>query len=178
MATLPTVPSFVTGETPSIAKLSQLAYCVSFFNTIPAFGSFTDTGQSIANNTNTALTWTKVTDRDGGWAAGNPTRYTAQTAGYYQASALLSFNASATGGRAAWFQVTTGANNPGGAGLTQPFGYSDSGPDGTSVTGVRIGELSPYLYALDYVEVFAWQLSGGALMVSATFQVSLESLGP
>lgn len=178
MATLPTVPSFITGETPNLAKLNQLAYCVTFISTIQAFGQFTNTGQSIANNTNTAITLTKVTDRDGGWAAGNPTRYTAQTPGYYHADAVVAFASAAGGARALWFQMTTGANHPGGAGQTFDFGYAtQSAPAGAC--RMSTGELAPYMYIADYLEVWCWQNSGGALNTSAgALDISLTSLGP
>ena len=180
MATIPTVPSFVTGETPSIAKLNQLASCVSFIYTIPAFGQLTGSGQSLTNNTATALTWSVTTDRDTGWAAGHPTRYTAQTPGYYQLDALAAWASNATGNRQAYFQVTTGANNPGGAGLTTAFGAVAGLTDGTgNPTRFTLAALCPYLYLLDYLEVYAYQNSGGALNTAAcSWQVTLESLGP
>lgn len=178
MATVPTIPSFVTGETPSIAKLNQLATCVSFIYAIPAYAVLTASSQSLANNASAALTWAKTTDRDGGWAAGNPTRYTAQTPGYYQCDALALWASSAAGDRFAVFKVTTGVNNPGGAGLTTLFGGTAGQPSGVGTTRFTITQLSPYLYVLDYIEVYVYQSSGAAMNVSGFWQLSLESLGP
>ena len=86
----------------------------------------------------------------------------------------------ATGNRQAYFQVTTGANNPGGAGLTTAFGAVAGLTDGTgNPTRFTLAALCPYLYLLDYLEVYAYQNSGGALNTAAcSWQVTLESLGP
>jgi hypothetical protein len=176
MATLPSVPTFTTGQTPSIAVLNQLAYCVTFLNTVPAFGQFT-ASQSVSNSTTTALSWTKVTDRDGGWSSGNPTRYTAQTGGYYQFSGLVSVPTTSSATCSAWFQVTTGSNNPNGSGLTQRFAYTDAGTT-SGATALSLGELSPYLYVLDYVECYVFQNTGSSQSTAGYMQVTIESLGP
>lgn len=178
MATVPTVPSFVTGETPSIAKMNQLASCVSFINSAPAFAQLTSSATAFTTNTVTALSWAKVTDRDGGFSGGSPTRYTAQTPGYYNCDALVSFAANVTGDRFAYFQVTTGANNPGGAGHTTAFGGCCVQAAPSGVTNMTICQLSPYLYLLDYVEVYGYQQSGGNLNCSGWWQMTFESLGP
>jgi hypothetical protein len=178
MAAVPSVPGFVTGEDPSIAKLNQLAYCVLFLNTLQTAGQFTNTGQTVTTSTNTALTLTRVTDRDGAWTSAHPTRYTAQTPGYFQCDAVAAFASNGTGARSAWFQVTTGSGNPGGAGLTQVYGYTAQNPP-SGVNRICLTELSPYLYAGDYVEVYAFQSSGGNLATAASaFDIALVSLGP
>ena len=179
MATIPTVPTITSNSTPSIATLNQLASCVSFACTIPAFATLTGS-QTLTTATTTALTWTTGTDRDGGHSNSvNPTRYTAQTPGYYDLSADVEFASSATGTRLAYFQVTTGANNPGGAGNTTAFGLKCTTPAGGTPARLSIGMLSPYLYLLDYLEVYAYQNSGGGLSTAICYwELTLESLGP
>ena len=143
MATLPTVPSFTFEETPSIATLNQLAYCVTFLNTLPAYCEL-EGSPNVGSGSATALQWpTKVTDRDSGWTSGSNTRYTAQTPGYYDLSACIDFAANTTGGRIGYFQVTTGSGNPGGAGNTTIFGDKAVGPSNTAVTSITLATVSP-----------------------------------
>jgi hypothetical protein len=180
MATIPVVPSFVTGETPSIAKLNQLAACVTFVTVLPAYCALT-ASQTLTSASVTALTWTTVTDRDSGHSNGtNPARYTAQSPGYYEMSCSVTFAASSTGARLAYFQVTTGSGNPGGAGNTTSFGAKycpASSP--TRLTTLGIGMTSPYLYLGDYVEAYAYQNSGGGLSTATCYwELALVSLGP
>lgn len=168
MALVPVVPTFTAGSDPTAAVLNQLGYAVSFLlqppkavlqqtNVAPVSG-----GQSIAAVTATAVIWTvAINNGDSAWSSGNPTRFTAQTPGYYLFEAVWQSTAETTAGyRGAFFQVTTGSNNPGGAGLTTPFGSSRP-PNVTSATGVNYTAtgaalISPFLYVLDYVELIAY----------------------
>lgn len=179
MATIPTVPTITTGSTPSIATLNQLAACVTFVSVLPAFATLSGS-QTLPSTPATALTWTTITDRDGGHSNSvNPTRYTAQTPGYYDMSASVTFASNASAPRLAYFQVTTGPNNPGGSGNATLFGGSMTQPAGSLATRVTIGQLSPYLYLGDYVEVYAYQNSGSGLSTATCYwQLALVSLGP
>ena len=168
MATVPTVPTFGAGSNPTNTVLNQLGYAVSFLlsppkailqqvNAAPFSG-----GQAIAATTATAIGWNNaIVNSDSGWSSGNNTRYTAQTPGYYLFEAVWQSTAELTSGyRGAYYRITTGANNPGGAGLTSSFG-SNRPPNVTSSTGANYtgtgaAMLSPYLYLLDYVELIAY----------------------
>jgi hypothetical protein len=119
-------------------------------------------GQAISATTATAIGWNNaIVNSDSGWASGNNTRYTAQTPAYYLFEAVWqSTSETSAGYRGAYFRVTTGSNNPGGAGNTTSFGASRP-PNVTSATGadytaVGAAMLSPYLYVLDYVELIAY----------------------
>jgi hypothetical protein len=179
MATIPAVPSFTFQEVPPDAVLNQLASCVTFVATLPAYAELQG-GPTLTTATATALAWpVKVTDRDSGWSSGSNTRYTAQTGGYYDLSAGVVFTSNAAGYRAAWFQVTTGANNPGGAGNSTIFGYKGTSADPSGTTMISLGITSPYLYDLDYLQVFAFQNSGGNLATGTNqWELALISLGP
>jgi hypothetical protein len=168
MATVPSVPTFTAGSSPTYTTLNNLGYAVQFAlqpprailqqtNVAPVSG-----GQAIAATTDTAIIWTvAVLDSDTGWSTSNRTRYTAQTPGYFRFDAVWQAAAETTSGyRGARFRVTTGANNPGGAGLVSSFG-SERLPNVTSASGANytaIGckGISPYLYVLDYVELIAY----------------------
>jgi hypothetical protein len=172
MATIPAVPTFTSNSTPSISVLNELAACAAFVSALPAFCELSGS-QSLASG-NAALTWTtKVTDRDGGWSSGSDTRYTAQTPGYYDLAAQVTFATNATGLRQAYFQVTTGSGN-----ITQ-FGAQSVEPAGGVPTRLAIGIMSPYLYAGDYIQVWGEQTSGSGLSTATSYwQIALESLGP
>jgi hypothetical protein len=183
VATLPSNPvTFATGSTPSIALLNQLAYCVTFLNVNQAYTVLGATGsQSVSSSTATAVQWaTPTVNRDAGWVSGHATRYAAQTAGYYDLSAKIDFPSNATGARGLFFQVTTQGNNPGGSGNTTQFGGTTGIADQSTDTNLEISQQSPYLYLLDFVEVYAYQTSGGALTLTAAGQwlITLNSLGP
>lgn len=168
MATVPVVPTFTAGSSPSYAVLNNLGYAVQFLltppkavlqqtNVAPVSG-----GQAIAATTATAIIWTvAVNNSDGAWSSSNNTRFTCQTPGYYLFEGTWQSTAETTAGyRGAFFQMTTGANHPGGAGQVTPFGSSRP-PNVTSATGVNytaVGAalISPYLYVADYVELIAY----------------------
>jgi hypothetical protein len=168
MAAVPTVPTFSAGSTPAYTVLNQLGYAVQFLltppkavlqqtNIAPVSG-----GQSIAITTATAVIWTvAINNGDSAWSSGNPTRFTCQTPGYYLFEGVWQSTAETSGSyRGAFFRVTTGVNNPGGAGLTTSFGSSRA-PNVTSATGVNYTAagaalISPLLYVLDYVELMAY----------------------
>lgn len=168
MATVPTVPAFTAGAVVTAATLNQLGQAVSFLlqppqvvleqvNSSPFSG-----GQSIAATTATAIGWNSaIANPDSAWSSGNNTRVTAQTPGYYLFSAVWQAAAETSAGyRGGYFRVTTGSNNPGGAGVTTSFGAVRV-PNVTSISGVNysaVGSscISPYLYVLDYVEFIAY----------------------
>ena len=182
MGTIPTVPTFPAGYVAQGAQLAELCTAISWLMSGKPLTRLTQgTAQSFTSGTAAAVTWdTKIVDRDSGWSSSHTTRYTAQTPGYYQLAAGVSFASNTTGARLAYFQVTTGSNNPAGPGVTTAF-CRPSVPGAGLTTGVTLESLTPYLYDLDYVEVYAEQNSGGALSTAVTgttpsfFTISLAS---
>lgn len=162
---VPVVPSLPAGTAVTAAQMAQLAAAVQFLLT-PVLAQLQQTstapvsgGQSIPITTPTAVIWTaQIADPDNGWTPAAPTRYTAQTPGYYWCSAAWQSTAETSSTyRGAYFQATTGPGNPGGAGTTTVFGSARI-PNVTTAaqytsTGTQM--LSPYLYAGDYVELYA-----------------------
>ena len=168
MATVPTVPTFTAGSVVTAATLNQLGYAVQFLlqppkavlqqvNASPFSG-----GQAIAATTATAIGWNNaISNPDSAWSSGNNTRFTAQTPGYYLFEGAWQATAETSSGyRGAYFRVTTGSNNPGGAGLTTSFGSSRlanvTSASGVNYTAIGAAMISPYLYVLDYVELIAY----------------------
>jgi hypothetical protein len=168
MAAIPSVPTFTAGSSPTFTTLNALGYAVQFAlqppravlqqtNIAPVSG-----GQAIAITTDTAIIFTvAVTDSDTGWSTSNRTRYTAQTPGYFRFDAVWQATAETTSSyRGARFRITTGVNNPGGAGLTTSFGSARllnvTSATGVNYTAIGCSMISPYLYILDYVELIAY----------------------
>lgn len=186
MATVPSVPTFTAGSVVTAAALNQLGYAVSFLlappkavlqqvNAAPFSG-----GQAIPATTATAIGWNNaISNSDSAWSSANNTRFTAQTPGYYQFEAVWQSTAETSSGyRGGYFRVTTGANNPGGAGLQTSFGAAReanvTSSTGANYTAAGCALVSPYLYVLDYVEFIAYSshaettgfLDGGSYMTA------------
>ena len=168
MATVPVVPTFTAGSHPDYTTLNNLGYAVQFLltppkavlqqtNVAPVSG-----GQSIAITTDTAIIWTvAVNNSDSAWSSGNATRFTCQTPGYYLFEAVWQATAETTATyRGARFRITTGANNPGGAGLVSSFGSARlanvTSATGVNYTAIGCAQISPLLYVLDYIELVAY----------------------
>lgn len=161
MATLPTVPSFSVGEVPNATKLNQLSGAVSFVSQVPIVVSLKrNATQAITAATATAVQWNvSEVDSDSMHSnVTNPSRLTAQTQGYYWLHSCLAFSIPSAQEYQAYFQQTTGSNNPLGSGVTQVFGAAASlSVSNTSDTMcLSIRSLTPCLYVNDYVEVIVF----------------------
>lgn len=169
---VPVPHTFTAGDNATSAVMQTLTDS-ALWN----LGSTTSTGarqpltrlrQTIAQSPATA-TWTAVTfdtedvDYDSGHSTTiNPSRYTAVTAGWYSVSAVLWFTGNATGGRFGALAV----NGSGGASLTGGISGSEVGHATVPNSGnlsIPIPEQLVHLNASDYVELYAFQNSGGAL---------------
>lgn len=116
-------------------------------------------------------------DTDSMWNAANPTRLTVQTPGWYK----LRYGITAAVGSASnWLnavgRVTTGANNPAGAGLTTQSWPSYSTLASPAAAAVSGGGLWPaYMYQGDYFEVEASTAVGSAVTTGTSFSPSYIS---
>lgn len=167
MAAIPPIPAFEAGDW-HLWRLQQLSAAVSFAVRCPVvFHLYKTATQAIAGSpVSLAVSWDAVmADSDGGWAAGNPTRYTAQTPGYFSCDFGVNMNTTVTDNAfAGYLQVTTGPNNPGGAGNTTVFANrrDDTGTSATQIS-LSAGGMSPYLYLGDYIEVFVFSTQNGTI---------------
>lgn len=152
---MPAVPTFAAG-----ARLGNL----SFLLRPPIARLRRVTPQNIANNTPVAIAW-EVADVDtdidgiGGHDAGAPTRYTARYPGWYQISGGISFAANGTGLRLATWAVN--GSNIAGSDVLLPALASNS------LRYTARTELV-FLAEGDYVELRAYQSSGGVLALATT----------
>lgn len=113
-------------------------------------------GQTIATSTFTAVTFgAEDYDTDGGHDnVTNNSRYTAQTAGVYRVSGKVSWSANATGQRASQIYLNGSAIN----------GSQSAWPAVAAVERqYTTVELDVTMAVNDYVQVFAFQDSGGNL---------------
>jgi hypothetical protein len=199
MAGLPVFPSFPPTDA-NLTRLQQLSAAVAFACRAPViFHLYKTANQSITSATLTAVSWDAVSaDTDGGWNISHPTRYTAQTPGYF----LVDFgvNCAINSAVSEWIvslRVTTGANNPGGAGNVS-FAAARGDNIGNNISeqaSHATTACTPYLYVLDYIEVVVeclsqnttitagWNNSGnndinGFPDGSPSFTGMLVSLGP
>jgi len=117
--------------------------------------------QSISNNTDTALTWNTETFDTNGLHdnAVNNSRLTAQVAGKYQVSGGARFDTNGTGRR----QLYIKKNGTSIYSLLEPAAPNASVPTVYVITGLVD------LAVGDYVELWVFQNSGGALDLTASF---------
>lgn len=162
MATLPTIPVEPAGKVAASADHQSWASACTFLlgsgaGTNPMFFLMSSATQSFTT-TASACIWSNTAavfkDNDGGWAVGNPTRYTIKTAGYW----TFDYNVSAgttPGNVGTYLQVTTSAANPYNPSTTVKFCYNYSSAASTVNTNNSSGSLCPiYLAVNDYVEVY------------------------
>jgi hypothetical protein len=161
---IPSTRLFTAGEVETGAYLN--ATITSLGNFVlgkPVFSAWQSTAQSLANNVYVPLTFTSETiDRDNGHSnITNTSRYTAQTAGYYLFNGVIQYASNVTGARRALWQVN-GTAPTGGGGFFQT--------SSTLIAGTASVVAPPFFYYLavgDYVELNAFQNSGGALLTVA-----------
>lgn len=156
MPALPTVPTFSQGVTPT-SSLSRLADAVTFLRSPPIAQVQQIVAQAVANGTFTAITFTlEIVDSALGFDTGvSTTRYYAQYPGWYELSGGVAWSPNATSNRITQWYVN-------GAGLG---GSETSLPAAAAVnnTVVPARTMLAYLSIGDYVELYAYQFSGGAL---------------
>ncbi|MCC6743434.1 MAG: hypothetical protein IT175_06200 [Acidobacteria bacterium] len=135
-----------------------------FLHTPPACVLERDANQNIAYATDTAITFTTETaDTDGMHSnVSNTSRITFQTAGRYFTSGLMGYAQNLTSARRAYIYKN---------GTT--FQVSENMPDTADGLAYLNPHTTDYYTASTYVELMAYQLSGGTLAVTvATFAAS------
>lgn len=150
---------FTAGEVLTAANLMQY---VMRSNGRPV-GFFTKSGtQSLTNGVDTAITWdTEAFDTDGAHSTvTNNSRYTVATAGKYRVGCNIEWGSSATGTRDLFFRVNNTTNY-----LKNHIGGAMPASNQTQY----IGGILPVTFIVgDYIEVWASQSSGGALLLNVT----------
>lgn len=161
MATIPTIPTEVPGNfwTSALWNANILGGLNYLFAPV-RFKGYSSTTQSIGTGTTpVALTLdTEIVDSDGGHSTTtNTSRYTAQTAGLYYVSGTVTFATSATNTRTLQVLLNGAAIN--GAGI-------QAAPAPNRGGSVFVATLVQMAVG-DYVEIAAWQDSGGSLLTTS-----------
>ena len=156
---IPSQRTWATNDIVTAAMMNaNVRDAVNFLLNVPVFYGQQSTTQSIANNTYTALSLdTNIYDTYSGHSTvTNNSRYTAQQPGLYMIIGRSGFTTNATGARGALIIY-----NGGGVSSTTPnVTTGNAGASAFSYTEVVAFQL---MAIGDYVEVFGYQASGGAL---------------
>lgn len=177
MATVPALPSLPAGYLAQPADMNGLAAVAQFFiNGKPFAQTRASTTQAFTGGVLTVVTFgTKTFDNDGMFSAGF-NGLTVQTNGWYRVSYAIPL-AGISDGVA---QVTTGANNPAGSGITQQAWPANEGKAAGSQYSVAhaAGTFPNYLYALDQMQVLV-SLASANSSVTTDFAawLALEWIG-
>lgn len=157
-ADLLTVQTLNTGDVLTAALMTQSRNNEEFLIDPPAASVFNSAAVSVASSVTLAALSADSENYDNNAmhsTSVNTSRITIQTAGRYEVGTVLSFAANATGNRATAFRVN---------GVTD-YTVDLRGGFGTNTNTIS-GSRTLVLAAADYVEVFTWQNSGGALNIT------------
>lgn len=159
---VPVEITWVAGQVVTATQLNtNLRDGINFIITPPLF-----IGRQTVSGSFTTATWTQVSldtediDRDGGHSTTvNPSRYTAQTAGYYLCTGRISYVSNATGRRWSRWDVN-------GSEITASrLGFPPANGD---VTEIPAAPRRVYLNVGDYLELKGFQDTGGSLSTVVT----------
>jgi hypothetical protein len=167
LATVPTPPDFSDGASSS-SQLNQLRDAIKFLQRPPIAELRQAAAQTVTNTTWTAITFDTEdvdTDIDGTGGTGghstssNTSRYTARYAGWYDVGGGVGWSVNATGARGTYWSVN---------GIAQNGSHTLEAAVGVINAGYAARSIQVYLAVGDYLELFAWQSSGGNLNTSAS----------
>jgi hypothetical protein len=154
-----TPKTWSTNEVVTAANMNtHLRDNMAFVGSPPSCSVFNSGAQSVTSSTFVAMTanserWDTDTMHS---TVSNTSRITATTAGRYQFNTTMTIAANASGGRAIGYAINGGATVQVQAQTTA----------GGSVNHVMSASFTLVMAATDYVEVQAWQSSGGNLNVT------------
>lgn len=161
MATVPSPITWVTGVVVTASQLNtNIRDALNFFITPPLCVMRQVTGQSVGGGGYTAVTWdTEDIDRDGGHSTvSNTSRYTAQTAGWYDIQSTLVWPLSMTGN---WVGTVLQINGLSASRYAKATAPVASGFNVATTTGTTL-----FLNVGDYVDTMA--ANGGSTATLAT----------
>ena len=153
--TVPVLPTEVPGNFSTAALFNVQTAAFNYLLTQPAFSGYQGSVQTLTTAVWGAITLDQETvDSDGGHSTvTNTSRYTCQVAGWYLVWGVVAFANNVTGLRASKI-FKNGAAILGGEGLGAP---------GATVGSTSSCFTSVQLAVGDYIELYAFQQSGGNL---------------
>lgn len=155
---VPVPRTFVVGETGVAAYLNAVRDALTFLLNPPMLVAYQGTVQSLPNGAFTAASLDQtLTDTYGSHSnTTNNSRMTAQVAGWYQTDGGISISANGTGNRDGQWAKNGSAITTPGSGLVETPSASFSTTQG--MPGLQV-----FLNTGDYLELWEFQNSGGAL---------------
>lgn len=156
MATIPTMHTFATGEVATASNINNNTVSAFAYLSAPPLCCLRQTvAQSLGPSAATALLYdTEDIDSDNGHSTvSNTSRYTSQTAGWYEIEGGWTLVAGTATGRRLSIWAING---------TQINGGQSTMVAGTSATGFGLGR-TVFLNVGDYVELQALQDNGGSI---------------
>lgn len=162
MGTVPPTPNFAAGEFPTAAKMNQYQTALNFLLNPPRAQAYPNAGQThTGTGTYQAIALdAEDVDTDGMHdLVTNNSRLTCQTAGKYELSGQVTFAINATGRRLARFNI----NGASIGGQTEVMPTTLAG----STVSIPLPLIEVALNVADYVEMVAFQSSGGNLAYAA-----------
>lgn len=178
---IPTIPTLAAGYVVQATDMNDLAYGATFLLTKPIAHVHDAAGTQAVTTSAAAVAFaTKDFDTDGMWSSGANTLLTVQTPGFYKVSyAVDALGASSGIPMTSYVQVTTGAGNPQGSGVSMPeiwAGYSNGGISASFRGMLHSSGIIPwYMYAGDSAKIMISASSTG-MTLSTTGGVSFFSL--
>lgn len=174
--TLPTLPSFTTGQELTSSLMNQLVAYMAFWANPPMFRMYQATAQpSVANATDTQITCdTSVYDSDSGRSASTPYAYVIPFAGRWRFTGAVIWAGNVTGSRQTKI-FKNGSLIPDGS-----YVAMQTGPVATN-SGLAI-TVTSLCNVGDVIGLYGYQSSGGTLATSVVsglpsfFEGRLESL--
>lgn len=159
MPSVPVAPT-ISPAVSSTTQLNTMRDAINYLN-LPPLAELRQSGaQSVPNNTWTAITfdvedWDSDVDGTGGHStSSNTSRYTARYPGWYFVSGGVGFAVNTTGQRGCRWSVN---------GVTQTAGASLWTASSAFESCIPARGKYLYLAISDYVELYGYQSSGGAL---------------
>lgn len=171
MATVPSVPSFASGNVDVASKLTSLAQGLQLFLTPPYCDAINSAGIACTSGTATLITLdTENEDTDGMHSTStNTSRIALNTAGLYEIHAFCRFPSNSTGMRTLNVRANSAGSSSGGATLTT---INVPAVNGGTTFVERTFNYRPTSPGTDYVEMFVTQNSGGSLTTDGGTRVT------
>lgn len=164
--TVPSIPSHIPSDTILAADYnSGPAAANTFLTTVPIFMGYNSAGQTFTSGTGAAVALdAENVDSDNGHSnTVNNSRYTAQVAGWYAVSGVISYAANATNVRIAYIQKN---------GTTTPGADAELSAASAGVSCIATNTALVQLNVNDYVELWGFQNSGSPVALAAGTQTS------
>lgn len=175
MGTIPTWPTITTGQYVTSTVMNQYRDAGNFWARTPRCYAYESTAQ-----TTTTGTWLLVAlaseiydivqsgDSPSHDNTTNNSRIYIRTTGIYEITGQAQFVANSSGARQATIRLNSGGVSTGGTIIIQ----NTQSNAGTLTTSVSMTTVEASLTAGDYLEMFAWQNSGGNLDTLAGYSAT------